>query len=244
MTSDMAGSPHPDEPHAGLGGGRLSWLRAGVLGAHDGIVSTAGIVVGVAGATGSRGAILTAGIAGLFAGAMSMAVGEYVSVSSQRDAQASLLDQERAELANAPEAELDELAGFYRQKGLPESLAREVAEYLTRHDALAAHAETELGIEPDEMRELTNPWRAGLASFLAFGMGAVFPLLAIGLTPSMLRIPATVVVVALTLALTGAASARFGRASVGRAVVRNAAGGLLAMAVTYGIGTLVGHVPT
>ncbi|TSE00102.1 VIT family protein [Skermania sp. ID1734] len=234
---------HVGEPpsHEELTAGRLNWLRAGVLGANDGIVSTASIVMGVAGATASVGTILTAGVAGLFAGAMSMASGEYVSVSSQRDAQRALLAQERRELADDPQAELDELTGLYRAKGLPEPLAREVAQTLTARDALAAHAEVELGIDPSE---LTNPWQAAAASFLAFGVGAVFPLLAAVLTPATARVGIIVGVVVAALVLTGSVSARLSDAPALRPVLRNIGGGLLAMAVTYGIGALVGHTLT
>ncbi|RCW47009.1 VIT1/CCC1 family predicted Fe2+/Mn2+ transporter [Halopolyspora algeriensis] len=226
------------EPHGNVPGTSLNRLRAGVLGANDGVVSTSGLVVGVAGATASVSTILTAGVAGLLSGAISMAAGEYVSVSSQRDAEQAMLAQERRELEEEPEAELEELAEHYRGKGIPEPLAREVAEHLTRHDALGTHAETELGITPGE---LTNPWHAALASFLAFTIGAALPLLAIVLTPGWVRVPVTVGAVVLTLVVTGSVSARLGRASVPRAIVRNVGGGLLAMGVTYGVGTLVGH---
>jgi VIT1/CCC1 family predicted Fe2+/Mn2+ transporter len=239
--STPSGGSHSPEPHEDVTGGRLNWLRAGVLGGNDGIVSTASIVLGVAGAAPPAGAILTAGLAGLFAGSMSMAAGEYVSVSSQRDAQRALLAQERKELSEQPEFELAELAGLYQRKGLPAELAGQVARYLTAHDALAAHAETELGIDPGEMHELTNPWRAALASMLAFASGSVFPLLAITLTPAAVRVAVTVLVAAASLVLTGALSARLGQARMTRAVVRNVVGGLVAMGVTYGIGALVGY---
>lgn len=229
------------EPHVGMAGGRLNWLRAGVLGANDGIVSTASIVVGVAGATTSAGAILIAGVAGLFAGAMSMASGEYVSVSSQRDAEQAMLAQERRELAADPGGELAELTGLYRQKGLPEPLARDVARALTARDALSAHADAELGIDADA---LASPWQAALASFVAFSVGAVFPLLAIVIGPATARVAITAVVVVFALILTGSVSARLGNAPRARAIARNVAGGLIAMAVTYGIGTLVGHTVT
>jgi VIT1/CCC1 family predicted Fe2+/Mn2+ transporter len=229
--------PHQGEPHGEGMGARLNWLRAGVLGANDGIVSTAGIVIGVAAATPSRTAILTAGIAGLAAGAMSMAAGEYVSVSTQRDTERALIAKETRELREMPEEELAELAGLYELKGLTPELAQEVAVQLTRHDALGAHAEAELGIDPNN---LTNPWNAAWASMIAFTLGALLPLLAILLPPISARILVTAVSVALALALTGWASARLGRAPVRAAVVRNVLGGCLAMAVTYGIGTVVG----
>ncbi|MBO0889950.1 MAG: VIT family protein [Acidothermales bacterium] len=228
-----------DEPHRQGLSQRLNWLRAGVLGANDGIVSTASIVVGVAGATSNAGTILTAGIAGLFAGAMSMAVGEYVSVSTQRDTERAALDLERRELAEMPEEELEELIQMYEEKGLSRELAERVAVELTEKDALAAHAEVELGIDPDE---LTSPWHAALASFLAFTVGAVLPLLAVWLVPSPARIPVTFAAVAVALAVTGSTSARLGGAPRGGAVWRNVLGGAIAMAVTYGIGNLVGTV--
>ena len=228
---------HSGEPHEQGIAARLNWLRAGVLGANDGIVSTAGLVIGVAAATTSRGAIFTAGMAGLAAGAMSMAVGEYVSVSTQRDTETALLALERRELSEMPEEELEELTGLYVERGLERDLAREVAAQLTRHDALAAHAEVELGIDPDE---LTNPWHAAWASMLAFTTGALLPLVAILLPSVAWRVPVTVVAVLLALALTGYVSARLGRAPTPRAVMRNIAGGAIAMAVTFGIGSLVG----
>jgi VIT1/CCC1 family predicted Fe2+/Mn2+ transporter len=228
---------HTDEPHEGSIASRLNWLRAGVLGANDGIVSTAGIVVGVAGATDDRQAILIAGVAGLFAGALSMATGEYVSVSTQRDTERALLAKERRELLEEPEEELAELAYLYEQKGLNPELAMQVATELTARDALAAHAEVELGIDPDD---LTNPWHAAWASMLAFTVGALLPLLTISLAGADTRLVVTVAAVMLALALTGFASARLGQAPPGRAVLRNVAGGVLAMAVTYLIGIAVG----
>jgi vacuolar iron transporter family protein len=230
---------HTDEGHQGNVAGRLNWLRAGVLGANDGIVSVAGIVVGVAGATSDRRAILTAGVAGLVAGALSMAGGEYVSVSTQRDTERALLDLERAELAQLPEQELDELTELYRRKGISAPLARRVAEELTAHDSLRAHAEAELGIDPDA---LTNPWHAAWASFIAFTVGAVLPLLAIELPPQPARLPICFAAVVLALVLTGQVSARLGRAPARAAIVRNVAVGAISMAVTYAIGALVGTV--
>jgi VIT1/CCC1 family predicted Fe2+/Mn2+ transporter len=232
--------PHEDEPHQGGVNNRLNWLRAGVLGANDGIVSTAGIVMGVAGATSDSGTIAIAGIAGLAAGALSMAAGEYVSVSTQRDSEVALLAKERRELAEEPDEELAELASLYVDKGLSPQLALEVARELTEHDALAAHAEAELGIDPDD---LTNPWHAALASMLAFTVGALLPLLTITLAPAGVRIAVTVASVVVALAGTGWASARLGYGAVAPALLRNVGGGALAMAVTYVIGSLVGtHV--
>jgi VIT1/CCC1 family predicted Fe2+/Mn2+ transporter len=217
--------------------GRLNWLRAGVLGANDGIVSTAGIVIGVAGATNQTTPIVTAGIAGLAAGAMSMAVGEFVSVSSQRDSERALLAKERRELRETPEEELAELAGLYAAKGLTAEVAQMVAEQLTAADALAAHAEVELGINPDE---LAHPGHAASASFVSFVVGAVLPLLTMALLPIRVRVALTVVAVAISLMLTGVLSARLGHAHWLRPVLRNVLGGALAMALTYGVGTLAG----
>ncbi|MFF4762319.1 VIT family protein [Streptomyces sp. NPDC001292] len=231
--------PTHDEAHGGALGARLNWLRAAVLGANDGIVSTAGLVVGVAGATGSRSALLTAGLAGLLAGSMSMAAGEYVSVSTQRDSEMAALAMERRELREEPEAELRELTDLLQARGLSLDVAREAAEQLTERDALRAHASVELGINPDE---LTNPWHAAGASFLAFTVGALLPLLAIVLPPAAWRLGVTVPSVLAALVLTGWSSARLGAARPGRAVLRNVAGGALAMAVTYVAGTLLGAV--
>ncbi len=229
--------PHEDEPHDDRVGSRLNWLRAAVLGANDGVVSVAGIVMGVAGATSARNTILVAGVAGLVAGALSMAAGEYVSVSTQRDTERAVLAKERQELEDEPEEELAELAGIYQAKGLSPELALQVATELTAHDALGAHAEAELGIDPND---LTNPWHAAWASMAAFTLGAILPLLTITLFPQAVRIWVTVVAVTLALALTGWLSARTGDAPRLPAIVRNIIGGLLAMAITYAIGTLVG----
>lgn len=230
---------HPAEPHTGSVSSKLNWLRAGVLGANDGIVSTAGIVVGVAAATADRSPILMAGIAGLTAGAVSMALGEYVSVSTQRDTERALLIKERGELRDDPASELEELKQIYAAKGLSEATAQAVATELTAHDAFAAHVEAELGIDPDD---LTNPWQAAFSSAAAFITGALLPLLAILLPPPNIRIPVTVVAVLLSLALTGSVSARLGGAPRGRAILRNIVGGGLALAITYVIGLTVGTV--
>ncbi|PKQ30796.1 MAG: hypothetical protein CVT62_12705 [Actinobacteria bacterium HGW-Actinobacteria-2] len=217
---------------------RLNSLRAAVLGANDGIVSTAGIVIGVAGASSDPFVILAAGVAGLTAGALSMAVGEYVSVSAQRDTEVALLEKERRELEEMPEEELAELAGLYEAKGLTPELALEVAVQLHEHDALAAHAETELGIDPDA---LTSPWIAAISSAIAFTVGSVLPLLAIEFAPADVKIPVTVIGVLAALALTGFLSAKAGGTPILRAILRNVTGGFLAMGITYWIGRLVGH---
>lgn len=234
---DATAAAEHDEPHDGGISNRLNWLRAAVLGANDGIVSVAGIVLGVAGATSRVNSIAIGGIAGLTAGALSMAVGEYVSVSTQRDTERALLAKEAEELRDDADVELDELVQIYRDKGLSEDVARQVAIELTEHDALRAHAEAELGIDPDD---LTNPLSAALASMLSFTIGALLPLLTIVIVPDGFRIPMTVVAVVIALVITGVLSARAGGAGRRRAVIRNVFGGVLAMAVTYAIGSVVG----
>ncbi|MFC8243121.1 VIT1/CCC1 transporter family protein [Streptomyces chartreusis] len=228
--------PTHDEAHSDALGERLNWLRAAVLGANDGIVSTAGLVVGVAGATDDRSVLLTAGLAGLLAGSMSMAAGEYVSVSTQRDSEKAALAQEKQELREQPEAELEELTELLERRGLSRDVAQEAAVQLTERDALKAHARVELGIDPDR---LTNPWHAAWASFLAFTAGALLPLLAMVLPSAEWRVTVTVVSVLAALTLTGWSSARLGAAAPGRAMLRNVAGGALAMAVTYAAGSLL-----
>jgi VIT1/CCC1 family predicted Fe2+/Mn2+ transporter len=225
--------PHHPDVHA-----RLNWLRAGVLGANDGIVSVAGVVIGVAGATSSLAQIVTAGVAALVAGAFSMAGGEYVSVSSQRDSEAALLKREAWELATIPAEEEAELTGIYRDRGLSPELAARVARELTAKDALKAHAEMELGIDADA---LTSPWAAAFSSFAAFTVGAALPIIAIAMPLGEVgRVLATVVSVAIGLVLTGYLSARLGSAPWRAAVIRNVGMGLVTMAVTWGIGRLVG----
>jgi VIT1/CCC1 family predicted Fe2+/Mn2+ transporter len=229
------GAPR-ESPQEGLAS-RLNWLRAGVLGANDGIVSVAAIVVGVAGATAADAPILTAGLAGLVGGAISMALGEYVSVSSQRDTQRTLIAKARLALETDPSAELETLAKIYEDKGLTAVTARSVATELTEKDALGAHLEARLHIDEDDV---ASPWHAALASAVAFLVGAVLPLLTILLLPVATRIGVTFVVVLVALALTGATSARIGGAPVGRATVRVVIGGALALAATYLIGHLLG----
>ncbi|KOX27543.1 membrane protein [Saccharothrix sp. NRRL B-16348] len=228
---------HPGEPHHDDLSGRLNWLRAGVLGANDGIVSTAGLVVGVAGATADRTTILAAGVAGLVAGSLSMAGGEYVSVSTQRDTERAALKLEERELRDMPEEEERELAELYQDKGLSEELAAQVARELTERDALRAHAEIELQIDPDN---LTSPWQAAWASLAAFAVGALIPLVAIVLPPTGWRVWACAVAVLVGLVLTGVVSARLGASRVGRAVRRNVVVGSLTMIVTYYVGLLFG----
>ena len=228
---------HPNEPHTPGVSSRLNWLRAGVLGANDGIVSTAALVVGVAGATTDTAAILVAGVAGLVGGAVSMALGEYVSVSSQRDSERALVAKEVGELAEFPEAEFAELESLLRDRGLSEETSRQAALEMTEHDALATHLEFELGIKEEE---LANPWHAAFSSAVAFTAGAILPLISILLPPADLRVPVTFVVVLLTLALTGAISADIGGSSKRQAATRLVIGGALALAATFLIGTLLG----
>jgi vacuolar iron transporter family protein len=225
------------QPHHGSVANKLNWLRAAVLGANDGIVSTAGIVIGVAAATAERGPVLTAGIAGLAAGALSMAVGEYVSVSTQRDTERALLETETQELKLQPDAELDELAGLYEARGLSAETARQAATELTAHNPLAAHAELELRLDPEQ---LTNPWLAAISSAVSFTIGALLPLIAILLPPASTRIAITVAAVLLALAITGWVAARLGGAKPLLPILRVTIGGALAMAITFGIGHLVG----
>ena len=216
---------------------RLNWLRAGVLGANDGIVSTAGLVLGVAGASPTFAAMLTAGVAGLVSGALSMAAGEYVSVSTQRDTEKAAIRSEQAALAKLPRAELNELIGLLRAKGLSEATARQAALELTRSNALAAHAEIELGLK---LGHYTNPWSAALASAVSFSLGAMVPLGAVLMSPLSITVPVTAVAVVLALVGTGAWSASLGGTPKLPAVLRNVGGGLLAMAVTYAAGRLIG----
>jgi VIT1/CCC1 family predicted Fe2+/Mn2+ transporter len=228
---------HPGEAHEAKLAARLNRLRAAVLGANDGIVSEAGLVIGVAGASTARAPLITAGVAGLAAGAVSMALGEYVSVSSQRDAETDQLAKERRELHEDPAGELNELVLLYREKGLSAETARTVAEELTARDALAAHAEVELHLDPDD---LVDPIGAAVASAISYTLGALIPLLAIVLPPRDWRVPVAVVVVMLALGVTGWAGARVGGGRPRRAMLRVLVGGGIGLVVTYFIGHLAG----
>lgn len=216
---------------------RGGWLRAAVLGANDGIVSTASLVLGVAAADSGPGAVVTAGVAGLVGGALSMAAGEYVSVSSQKDVEEADLARERAELRDVPERELDELTGIYVKKGLDEELARKVAIALSAGDVLAVHAREELSLD---INELARPWNAAWSSALSFAVGAGLPLAAMTLTPDAVRVPVTVGVATVALGGLGGWSAKLGGAPVARAVARVVIGGVLAMGLTMLIGQLFG----
>lgn len=230
----MAWGPLHAEGHLSL---RSNWLRAAVLGANDGILSTSSLVLGVAASGASRSAILTAGVAGLMAGAGSMAAGEYVSVSSQRDTEEADLRLERHELATDPKGELRELAGIYEDRGLRPELATEVARNLMEHDALEAHARDELGL-PEDRR--AQPLQAAGASALSFAVGALLPLLSIGIFGSSSRVIACILVTLMALIALGALGARLGGAPVPRAILRVVFWGATAMAVTAGVGALIG----
>lgn len=233
----QAASPANEDAQAGKIASRLNWLRAGVMGANDGIVSTAGMIVGVAGANVSEQALLAAGVAAVAAGALSMAVGEFVSVSSQRDSQRAELEHERKELADDPEYELEQLTLLIAKLGIDRDLARDAAAHLSAKDPLAAHARFELGIDPNE---LSNPWHAGLASLTSFLVGGLIPLLAVLLSSHSVAVMVAAVSVVAALAITGSVSAHLGRAPKMRAAMRTVTGGIVAMAISYGIGSLVG----
>jgi VIT1/CCC1 family predicted Fe2+/Mn2+ transporter len=227
--------PH-DEEHLSF---RANWLRAAVLGANDGILSTSSLVLGVAASGASGSAIVTAGVAGLVAGAGSMAAGEYVSVSSQRDTEDADLRLEERELRSDPVGELAELAGIYERRGLAPALAAEVAQALSAHNALEAHARDELGLADDRR---ARPLQAAGASALSFSVGAVLPLLAIGIFGSGVRVLACIVVTVVALAGLGALGARLGGAPEWPAVVRVVFWGAVAMGATSAIGALVGSI--
>lgn len=223
------------ETHAAVGTG--GWLRPFVLGAEDGIVSTAGLVLGVAAAGGGHTALLTAGSAGLVSGALSMAAGEYVSVAAQRDTERADIALETWELEHRPEQELEELTNLYRERGLSPDLAHKVAVELTSVDALGTHLREELAIDE---RIIAKPWQAAWLSALSFSVGAALPLATILLTPHSARAGLTVVATLLTLAIAGSIAARLGRSSVVGGMLRVTAGGSLAMAVTWAVGKLLG----
>jgi vacuolar iron transporter family protein len=217
--------------------GRTGWLRAAVLGSNDAIVSVASLMIGVGAADASRQTILIAGVAGLVAGSMSMAVGEFVSVSAQRDAEQADVARETEELAASPEAELHELAAIYHHRGLDKGLAMEVAKQLSAHDQLGAHLRDELGIDA---RTRARPLQAAWISALSFAAFALLPILGLLAAPASLRIVAIAGVTLVSLGTLGWLGGRLGGASVGRAALRVTLGGALAMAVTAGIGRLLG----
>jgi len=217
--------------------GKLNKLRAAVLGANDGIVSVSSIVMGVAGATAESNTVVVAGLAALIAGALSMAVGEYVSVSSQSDAEKAYIAWEKQQLKEMPGLELDELAHEYMKHGVSKQTAKVVAAELTKKDALRAHLRMHFNLDPDD---INSPWQAAIASLFAFSVGGLVPFLAMTLSPSELRIWFTVSAVVVALCATGYLSAVAGNASRARAVARVLVGGLLAMGITYAVGVVFG----
>lgn len=227
-------TPHPEESHKSH---RAAWLRAAVLGVNDGTVSTSSLMLGVSAASTSRAAVLTAGFAGLVAGAMSMAMGEYVSVSSQRDSERADLDIERRSLRANPDGELAELANIYEERGLESKLARQVAEQLHANDALAAHARDELGIDHED---LAKPMQAALASAVSFSIGAIVPIVAALLTHSTKNALPIVIASLIALAVSGAIGAYIGGGHKVRAAARVLIGGSAAMAITFAVGHLIG----
>lgn len=216
---------------------RVNRLRAGVLGANDGIVSVAGLAVGVAGATTDTRWLLIAGLAALIAGALSMAMGEYVSVSTQRDTDRALIARTREQLAIQPEVEHDHLVDALTETGIPSDVVESVADSLERHDALGAHTRFRHNVEDEAV---VSPWGAAVTSLISFAIGGVIPLVAILAAPPVLRLPATMAAVVVALALLGLASATLGQANARRATLRTIVGGLLAILVTYGIGAALG----
>lgn len=218
--------------------GRSGWLRAAVLGANDGLLSTSSLVIGVASADGARASILIAGLSGLLAGAMSMAAGEYVSVSSQSDAEAADMERERQELIRHPAAEYQELIGIYVKRGVTRELAEQVASQLMARDALAAHARDELGIAE---QTAARPIQAAMASAAAFSVGAVFPLIVALLSSADDVAPAVAILSVPILALLGALGAKIGAADIKKGAIRVTVWGILAMVVTAGMGHLAGQ---
>ena len=229
---------HPDlPPPVDSISAKLNWLRAGVLGANDGIVSTAALMVGVAAANSGIGPTLTAGIAGLCAGACSMAVGEYVSVSSQRDSEKAVIRREQSDLEADPNGQEAQLAHMYEQRGLSPATAHAVARELTNKDPLTAHLDIEFRLDENE---LNNPWAAAAASAIAFTAGSLFPLLTAAFTPHAWMPWSIVVAVMVALLVTGFISARIGGAGKRKSMVRVLIGGLLALTATHFIGQLFG----
>ncbi len=229
--------PRPHRHRESHRSDRVGWLRAAVLGSNDAIVSVSSLMIGVGASEASTQAILVAGVAGLCAGAMSMAAGEYVSVSSQRDAERADIAKETAELEASPDAELAELAGIYVHRGLDRELALQVAKQLSAHDQLGAHLRDELGIH-EEMR--ARPLQAAWISALSFAAFALLPILGLVIAPARFRLEAIALVTLVSLAVLGALGGRLGGAAIGRAALRVTGGGALALAITAGIGRLLG----
>lgn len=228
---------HNPEPHISDVNSKLNWLRAGVLGANDGIVSVAGLLAGVAATGADSQELLIAGSAAVFSGAVSMALGEYVSVSAQRDTERALVEKERWELENMPGEEHDELVGLLVNKGIERKTAEEAAHQMREHDELAAHLDLELGISAGDY---TNPWVAAFASAISFLVGALLPLLVVIVSPEAWRVPAMLAAALAALSITGTISAHFSASAKSRSVMRLVIGGALAFAITYGIGAVLG----
>lgn len=225
------------EPHATGVNSKLNWLRAGVLGANDGIVSVAGLLMGVAAAGAGSKELMTAGMAAVASGAVSMALGEYVSVSAQRDTEKQLVEKEKWELEQFPEHEHQELVGILQEKGMSPETAEKAATEMEAHDALAAHLDMELGMDAEE---LTNPWVAAGSSAVAFVVGAMIPFLCAIFAPLSARVLVILLGTLVALTVTGGLSAKFSDSSKSRSVMRLVSGGALALAVTYGIGWVFG----
>lgn len=229
--------PEAPAEESAAGAQKLNWLRAGILGANDGIVSTAAVVVGVAGATSELGPLIAAGVAAVAGGAISMALGEYVSVSSSSDAQRSLITKERRTLATNPERQLQHLARAYERKGLSPATAERVAHELSDNDPIAAYLEVEHHLTDEDV---VSPWHAAFASFAAFLLGALLPFLVAILVPIPAKVPAIFLSVLVALAATGYTGARLGEADPLRATARVVLGGALALTATFLIGWLLG----
>lgn len=215
----------------------LNWLRAGVLGANDGIISTAAIIFGVAGASAQHSTLILTGIAAIAAGALSMASGEYVSVSTQRDLELAELERQRIDLASDPERELQVLARLFEQRGVTPDVAMEVSRQMSAKDALAVHARAELGIDPEAV---TNPWAAAGASLVAFTLGGLVPMIPLVIARPDLAIGISGIAVVIALGLTGGIAARLGQMPAVPSITRNVIGGIVAVATTYGIGMIAG----
>ena len=226
-----------EKPHIATSTNSLNKLRASVLGANDGIVSTAGLVLGVTGAAADKEAIMLAGFAGLVAGAISMAAGEFVSVSSQRDSEKAFLKQKQTHIKNAHDSNVDELIEIYQAKGISKKTATQAAKELADNGTLDIELQKEFDIDPDD---LTNPWSAAIASAISFVIGAAVPLTAIALAPTKWQVPVTALAVLISLILAGTLSARAGEANKTRAALRIVTWGVGAMAITYVIGHLIG----
>lgn len=230
------GASHKEQ-HGGAVQQKMNWLRAGVLGANDGVVSTAGMVMGVAAAGADHQEIITAGVAAVTAGAVSMALGEYVSVSAQRDSETELIAKEKWELENYPEEEHQELVEILKDHGMTEATANTAAQEMESSDLLRTHLRLELGLDGED---IVSPWAAAFSSAVSFIVGAAIPLLAVIVAPLSFATPAILIGLFVALALTGGVSATIGDSGQGRAMLRLMVGGALAMAVTFGIGWLFG----